>query len=150
MTVPVHGLPAYLSVGMEVQVVPPNLRGPRTLVVTSCDQGKTGQLVAFRGILNIADASELVGKTLLVSKDCLPEDFPLHDRERLLGRTVVDVAAGEVGVIEEVLVSPAHDVWVCRGARGETLVPVIADMVVSLAEEGPIEVALPEGLLEEG
>lgn len=148
MTVPVHGLPPVMSQGMHAVLVPPRLKGPRIFEVVEVDDGPSGSLVRLEGIDDIGAAKELVGKTILVPEDELPEGFALHDCERMLGREVVDVELGSIGTIQEVLASPAQDVWVCRGQRGEVLVPVVDAFVLAVPETGAIQVKLPAGLVE--
>ena len=148
VTVPVHGLPLVLDVGMDVYPVPPALKGPRGYRVSSCVDSETGQLVALRGVWSIDAASQLVGKTLLVPESQLPEGFALHDVERLVGLEVCDASRGLLGTIEEVMQGVANDVWVVRGPLGEVLVPVVPEMVLSVDEGAAIQVDLPVGLVE--
>lgn len=148
VTVPVHDLPLVLDAGMRVHLVPPALKGPRSLVVSSCADGPAGQLVSFEGVDGIDAASDLVGKVVLVSEKCLPPDFALHDVVSLVGREVVDERMGSLGTICEVMLGVANDVWVVRGARGEVLVPVVDEFVVDADADGAIVVALPDGLVE--
>ena len=137
-----------MSEGMRVVLVPPRLKGPRTFEVLEVDDGPTGSLVRLEGIADIGAAKELVGKTVIVAEDELPEGFALRDRERMLGREVEDVTLGPIGTIEEVLAGPAQDVWVCKGEHGEVLVPVVEAFVLAVPEEGAIVVSLPAGLVE--
>ncbi len=147
VTVPVHGLPPLLHENMTVSVVPPDLKGPRELTVVESDEGKAGQLVAFSGVDSLGAAAKLVGKTLLAHVRDLPENFELMDIDLMVGRRVSDAALGSLGCIEDVLVGPANDVWVVRGAYGEVLVPAVADLVVSTEGEA-IVVDLPAGLVD--
>ena len=130
-----------LREGLEVFVVPPALKGPRSLMVREADLGRSGQLVALEGVSGIGEAERLVGKALLARVDDLPEGFEAHDVDALLGR--------EVGIVE-VMVGPANDVWVVDGPLGEVLLPAVESVVVDAAGEGPIRVLAPEGLLEGG
>ena len=150
VTVPVHGLPPMLREGLEVFVVPPALKGPRSLMVREADLGRSGQLVALEGVTGIGEAERLVGHALLARVDDLPEGFEAHDVDALLGREVVDEKSGPLGSIVEVMVGPANDVWVVDGPLGEVLLPAVESVVVDAAGEGPIRVLAPEGLLEGG
>lgn len=147
MTVPVHGLPLVVREGLTVCVVPPRLKGPRERKVTSCADSETGQLVHLSGIDDLGAASELVGRTLLVSEADLPAGFALHDVPRLMGRPVRDARAGELGRIREVMRGPANDVWVVVGPLGEVLVPVVDAYVTHVSDHGDIEVNLPNGIV---
>ena len=151
VTVSVHGLPSLVREGLEVAVVPPELAGSRWHVVTSCgtdDRG--GQLVALSGVGDIASAETLVGKFLLARRDDLPADLELHDPRALIGREVVDGRLGELGAIAEVMRGPANDVWVVRGPAGETLLPVVDEVVGEVPDQGPIVVRVPAGLEPDG
>ena len=144
------GLPLLLREGLEVWPVPPRLKGPRSLLVGSCAEGRGGALVSFGGIGSIGDASRIVGKTLLARMGDLSDDFELHDARSVKGRTVEDVSLGPIGSIVDVMRGPAQDVWVVDGPRGEILVPVVDAIVRSWDADKPIVVDLPPGLAEEG
>jgi 16S rRNA processing protein RimM len=74
----------------------------------------------------------------------------LHDAPRLLGREVADVTLGPLGTIREVMTGRANDVWAVCGPAGETLVPVVDEVVDDVPEAGPIVVSLPDGLVGAG
>ena len=142
VAVPVHGLPAVLSEGMEVCVVPPPLKGGRRHVVESCvTDGREGALVSLSGVDGIDAAKKLCGRYLLVRESELPEGFDLHDGVRLIGREVVDEARGLRGRVDEVMTGPANDVWVVAlDDGGEVLLPVIDQVVSDVPDDGPIAV----------
>ena len=147
--VPTHGLPLLLQAGLEVVPVPPALKGPRSLVVASCDDGRSGQLVSFEGVSTLGAAAELEGKTLLARTDDLPRDYALHDVDALVGREVADETHGLLGSIREVMRGPANDVWVVQGSKGEVLVPVVEHVIREWGTDGPLMVDLPRGLVKE-
>lgn len=147
--VPTDGLPFLLHEGLEVVLVPPLLKGPRTFTVSSCSDGQGGQLVGFAGVQSLGQAAKLLGKTVLVRTKDLPRDFGLHDAFALIGREVHDASSGLLGTICEVLCGPANDVWVVRGAHGEVLIPAVEPLVVSWEANAPVEVDLPRGLVSE-
>lgn len=147
VTVPVHGLPPLVHEGLEVAVVPPELRGDRWHRILSCaSDGRAGSLVALSGVDDLSAAERLVGRTLLARVADLPADLARHDPDRLLGREVRDEKSGEPARIAEVMTGPANDVWVLRGARGELLLPVVDEVVPDVPEDGPIPVRVPAGL----
>ncbi len=41
---------------------------------------------------------------------------------------------------------PANDVWVIQGDKGETLVPVVEEMLLGMDEDEVIHVSIPVGL----
>lgn len=151
MTVPVHSLPSLIAEGMTVVPVPPALKGSRKLSVISVESDdREGSLVTFEAVATISDAEELVGKTLLVEEDCLPENFALVNASLLVGREVIDVEHGSLGEITEVLVGPTQNVWVIEGSFGQVMMPAVDEFIVEAPVEGPITVSIPQGLLRLG
>ena len=150
VAVPADGLPVLLKPDMTVWVVPPRLKGPRSMRVAAADEGRVGQLVRLEGVGDLDGASKLVGRSLLVSTDELPEDFGLHDPQGLLGREVVDEGQGFLGRIVEVMQGVANDGWQVEGPRGTILVPVVPEYVRGIDEDGTVVVDLPEGMVPEG
>jgi 16S rRNA processing protein RimM len=150
VTVAVHGLPPLVREGLEVFVVPPRLKGPRSHVVKRVSDGARGQLVSLSGVNGIDAADGLRGRYLLAREADLPDDVALHDAEALFGRDVSDESLGFLGTIEEVMMGPANDVWVVEGPYGEVLLPVVDEVVRGVPEEGPIPVRIPSGLIDGG
>lgn len=151
MTVPVHSLPSLIAEGMTVVPVPPALKGPRKFSVISVESDdREGSLVTFEDVTTISDAEELVGKTLLVEEDCLPENFGLVNTSLLVGREVRDTEHGSLGEITEVLVGPTQNVWVIEGSYGQIMVPAVDEFIHGAPVEGPITVSIPQGLLRLG
>ena len=148
VTVAVHDLPPLVREGLEVFVVPPRLKGPRSHVVTRVSEGPHGQLVSLSGVNGIDGADVLRGRFLLAREEDLPDDVALRDAEALLDREVVDNLLGYLGTISEVMVGPANDVWVIDGPFGEVLVPVVDEVVVEVPDAGPIIVSVPSGLVD--
>lgn len=151
MTVPVHSLPSLIAEGMTVVPVPPALKGPRKFSVISVESDdREGSLVTFEDITTISDAEELVGKTLLLEEDCLPENFGLVNTSLLVGREVRDTEHGSLGEITEVLVGPTQNVWVIEGSYGQIMMPAVDEFIHEAPVEGPITVSIPQGLLRLG
>ena len=151
MTVPVHSLPSLIAEGMTVVPVPPALKGPRKYLVVSVESDdREGSLVTFADVTTISDAEELVGKTLLVEEECLPENFGLVNVSLLIGREVLDIEHGSLGEISEVLVGPTQNVWVIEGPFGQVMIPAVDEFIKEAPAEGPISVSIPQGLLRLG
>ncbi len=54
----------------------------------------------------------------------------------------------ELGKLIEILFTPANDVYITRGERGETLIPATREVILSVdLPARRMIVALPEGLL---
>lgn len=151
MTVPVHSLPSLIAEGMTVVPVPPALKGPRKFSVIFVESDdREGSLVTFEDVTTISDAEELVGKTLLVEEDCLPDNFGLVNTSLLVGREVRDTEHGSLGEIAEVLVGPTQNVWVIEGSYGQIMMPAVDEFIHEAPVEGPITVSIPQGLLRLG
>lgn len=148
---PLRGLPLLLHTGMQVHLTPPALARERVSTVLTLADGPTSGTarVRFSCASTLEDAEGLVGCYVLARRDDLdlgPLEAAVCD---LLGRSVVDARIGAVGCIQEVLETPANDVWVVDGgAHGEVLIPVIDQVVESIPDEGPIAVRLMDGLLD--
>jgi 16S rRNA processing protein RimM len=147
---PAVDLPFLLPEGLEVRFVPPvvGMRGPAR--VESVRPGPKGPLVKLSGIDDITSAEKLVGTTMVTRTEDDPFVRPEEEPDPV-GLTVVDEDRGELGVVEDVIVTGANDVWVVRGDRfGEVLLPVIGDVVLDV-DEGTrtVRVRLLPGLLEE-
>ena len=151
VTVSVHSLPSLIVEGMTVVPVPPALKGPRKFSVISVESDdREGSLVTFEDVTAISDAEELVGKTLLVEEDCLPENFGLVNTSLLVGREVRDTEHGSLGEITEVLVGPTQNVWVIEGSYGQIMMPAVDEFIHEAPVEGPITVSIPQGLFRLG
>ena len=144
----VHGLSHYVREGLCVWIVPPRLKGPRSLSITGVARQGRRLRLSLSGVTDIDAASHLVGRSLLAREDDLPEDMGWDDLDAVMGREVIDEVRGRVGTIEDVLVTPANDLWCVRGAYGEVLVPVVEEIVMGQDEQGRWLVRLPEGLME--
>lgn len=148
---PLRGLPLLLHEGMQVHLTPPALKRERLSTVTALSDGPAPGTVRVRFSCadSLEDAEGLVGCYVLAARECLdlgPLDAAVDD---LLGRTVADVRIGEIGRIQEVMETPANDVWVVDGGpHGEVLIPVIDEVVQAIPDAGPIPVHLLDGLLD--
>ena len=147
VTVPVHGLPPLLHVGMTVALVPPALKESRWHEVVDVSTTDAGQLVAFSGSKDISSAEGLVGKTVLADVAELPEGYELHDIDALIGLAVYDEVHGDLGAISDVMVGSAQDVWVVEGPYGEVLIPAVEEFVLGRDEDGTIVVRVPDGIV---
>lgn len=149
LVAPLRGLPLLLAESMQVHLTPPALNRERLSTVESISITPDGARVRFSCAHDLDAAESLSGCLVLASCD----DFELGRLEAavgdLLGRPVVDERFGDLGVISEVIETPANDVWALQGSsHGEILVPVIDDVIIELPDEGPISVRIMDGLLD--
>jgi 16S rRNA processing protein RimM len=106
-------------------------------------------LIRLEGLYDVNEAKSLVGQTLLMRRDSLPD--PGEGRHYwcdLEGLTVIDRRRGEIGKVEEMFSTPAHDILVVRSPRGEVLVPAIPPFICQVdPDAGELQVDLPDGLV---
>ena len=107
-------------------------------------RGNSRALVRLTGVRSLADADELAGAALLAEDGVYEED-----EEDLTGWTVLDADGNEVGTIsahEDIPGNPC--VWV-RTKKGEALVPLHEDLVLSVDEDAmTLRMVVPEGILD--
>ena len=101
-------------------------------------------LIAFDGIDSIEKAESLRGKTLYIYRGdvSLPEGRYFVDD--LIGCNVTDADTGrELGIISEVSVTGANDVWHIKSGGREYLVPAVDEVIVSVDIENRSAVLRP-------
>ncbi len=145
------GLPFLLREGMEVAFVPPQHDAPRRARVMSVQDEGRGALVRFDVVESIEDAERLVGCSVLVRRDEVPEAGRAAEPEGLAGFELRDGRSGFSGVVEDVIEHPGQTLLVVGRADGGSavLVPFV-DAFVRGVDEGArrIDVELPDGLLD--
>lgn len=112
---------------------------------------KGNLLIRLEGIASVESAREFVGCEVLISRADLRE---LPEDEfywfQLEGLRVDDCRHGDLGQVTEIFTTPAHDILVVFGPRGEVLIPVVDAFILNIDEEAKvIHVDLPEGLVPE-
>lgn len=121
----------------------------RLLELVTARPAHTRMLVRFDGYADREHAAELTNGELLAESEALPDPGPETAYTFQLVGLEVETEDGRVlGVLEDVVATGAHPIYVVRGER-ELLVPATPEVLrrVSLAE-GRIVVALPAGLEE--
>jgi len=108
-------------------------------------------LLRFAGYDSINQVEEFIGARLKIREDQLPD---LGKDEyywgQLQGIRVVDRHYGEIGQLEDLLNTAAHDTYVVNGSFGEVLIPAVRQFVLDIdLEKRVMKVDLPEGLVPE-
>lgn len=108
---------------------------PLTVAASRAHRGR--MLVTFEGVLDRDAADELVQRNLVVPES---ESPPLPEGSywdhQLIGSEVVTKSGRSLGVLRDVIHTPANDVWSAIDEDGtETLVPAIGDVVASVDVE---------------
>lgn len=119
----------------------------RPLAIESVRDSHGGFLIKFTGVDSLQDAEKLRGFFLSVPDDELVE---LEDDEywhwQLEGLKVFSPEGLELGLLKEVIQSPAHDLYLVETSDGQThLVPAVHQYVPEISlEKGRIVVILPQ------
>lgn len=108
-------------------------------------------LLRFRDYESLNQAEWMIGGRVLIKESLLPE---LADDEyywgQLKGLSVIDCKRGELGVLQDIYSTAAHDTYVVKGAYGEVLIPVVKKFILDIdLDRGVIRVDLPGGLVPE-
>lgn len=102
--------------------------GKRALLEVKTSRAKDGGWICDCGLLSTEAAQSLVGAQLFIDKSMRP---PTQEGEfyvdELFGMRVVSESGQEWGEIEEVLETPAHDIYVTPRA----MIPAVPDFIVS-------------------
>lgn len=121
-----------------------------TLAQKSCQKAALW-LLTFREITDRNQAEAISGWQLLLNKDSLPpcdeDEYYHHD---ILGADVSLVSGEQIGTLEAIMSTPAHDIFVVRSSdEEEYLIPSIEEVVehIDLQEKKIVINPMP-GLLD--
>ena len=120
--------------------------GGQELKVLSARTHKDFVIAKFAGVEDVNAAMALKNKVLSIRRSdaALPHGaFFLQD---ILGAKVVDEDGHEIGVLQDVMETPASNIYVVRGET-EHLIPAVPEFIKKTdAEAGVITVHLIEGM----
>lgn len=112
---------------------------------------KGNVLLRLEGLARIEEVEPLLGSDVLVRRADL--DVPPEGRHYWMdmqGMTVSDRTRGELGTLDDIFSTAAHDIFVVNGRFGEVLIPVVDEFLVDVDEDDRrLLVDLPEGLVPE-
>ena len=155
----VHGLEGNVKVrsfaesddlfapGSQVFIRAENSGDVRPLAIERCVPHKKGMLMRLSGVNNRDMADALIGKEILVLRSRLPEpeDNAWYWQD-LYGLTVTDQVLGDLGTIDTIFSSGAHDILVVKKNDTELLIPMHRRFVSAVDIENQVVVTrLPEG-----
>jgi 16S rRNA processing protein RimM len=107
--------------------------GTRPLTVAGSRPHRDRVLVRFEEVPDRTAAEALAGAYLFVPADSSPAlpdgEFWPHE---ILGAEVRLESGRALGRVAEIVRTQANDVWVTRGDEGESLIPALRDVVVSV------------------
>jgi 16S rRNA processing protein RimM len=125
--------------------------GGQTYQVLQAERHKNQVLLKLSGIDTRDQADAFAGQEICGDRQRFPELPPGEFYWfQVLHLPVINVADGSLlGYLEEIIPTPAHDVYVVRQAGREVLLPAVEDVIVEVdLVEGVLKVAPPPGLLE--
>ncbi len=109
---------------------------------------KKGILLVLKGVETRDQAETLVRQDIFINRDDLPElEKNTYYWQDLLGLVVIDQNRGNIGKIDSIFSTGAHDVLVVKNKNQETMVPLVESIVLSVnIKDRTIDIDLPEGL----
>jgi 16S rRNA processing protein RimM len=156
-----HGLRGAVKVRADAQAATTDpevfaalgevLIGSRNFTILRAERFKNQVLLHLAGVETRNEAEALVGQTVLGDRRRFPR---LPEGEyywfQLLGLPVYDAGDGALlGHLQEILPTPAHDVYVVVREHGEVMLPAVEEVILEInLDEGFIRVTPPPGLLE--
>ena len=146
---PAPGGTGYLDLGEVFYVVPPNDAGTD---LTPCDVTRVGgtdqrPLVRISLAETRGEAIALQGWELVASGSKL-DALPHYTLGELMGKPVETTGGRELGLVIDIVQTPAHEVVEIETPAGDTLLVPLVDELISLdADRGVLLVA--DGLLGE-
>ncbi|MBU0968320.1 MAG: ribosome maturation factor RimM [Proteobacteria bacterium] len=147
---PYSGNPENFTSYSRLIVQPPGEGAAKSYDLHSCRiQGQVA-VIKLPGVDTRSQAELLTGGQVLVERQEIPE---LNDDEfywdDLQGMAVVTAQGRQLGTVNRLLATGAHDILVVVDRGREYLIPALDEFVVAIdAETGTITVDPPEGLLE--
>jgi 16S rRNA processing protein RimM len=149
----VRGLSPDFSLVLEVPEILVRRSGVAdlSLPVRRAAWHKGNVLLRLAGVDHIDAAEPLVGGEILAARTDLPE--PAEGSWywfQLEGLTAFDRRLGELGTLDDVFSTGAHDIYVVHGPYGEVLIPAVPQFIVEVDEaQRRMVFDLPEGLVAE-
>jgi len=119
--------------------------------VLRADRLKQQVLLQLSGVETRTQAEDLVGLEVLGDRRRFPRLPPgEYYWFQLLGLPVIDAGDGScLGVLQEILPTPGHDVYVVVQGNREILLPAVEEVILEInLKEGFLKAAPPPGLLE--
>ncbi len=112
---------------------------------------KGNLLLRLEGVESVEQARMLVGFSVLMQQVDLPQ-LPVgrYYWHQLQGLAVFDRQRGDIGFLQGIFSTAAHDIYEVNGPFGEVLIPVVDQFIIEVDLDGKrIQVDLPEGLIPE-
>lgn len=116
------------------------------LKILSAREHKGFLLAKLDGVDDVSAAMALKGKTVYIDRDDAHLPQGAYFLQDIIGAEVVDEQENSVGMLAEIMETPASRIYVVRGER-EHMIPAVPEFILSTdAEAGVIKVHLIEGM----
>lgn len=103
-------------------------------------------ITGIEGVDNVNDAMPLKNKTVYIDRDDAHLPAGGYFLQDIIGAEVVDENGNRVGILEEIMETPASNVYIVKGAQ-EHLIPAVPEFILNTdADKGIITVHLIEGM----
>lgn len=107
-------------------------------------------IIRFEDVNSDEEASPLIGRELYLPLEILPplsgKSFYFHE---VMGFTVIDKEAGNIGICEDIIDQSAQPVFLIRKDEKEILVPAVDEFILSIdRDKKEIQLQTPPGLIE--
>lgn len=147
----VHIKEPFLESFMEAEVIFLELQGGAVPFFVESIRDLGDLVVKLDEVDTPEAAVTLTGKAVYLPNEALKRGATEEglDLSMLEGFSIVDEAAGSVGIIEEVLELPQQVMAVVQYQDREVLIPLTDELITDVdAESGTLYMSLPEGLLD--
>jgi 16S rRNA processing protein RimM len=106
-------------------------------------------LIRLEGLNSRDQVEAYSGAEILIAKAAVSRDNNEYFWYELIGLTVYLETGRYLGTVEEILPTPANDIYVVRDGREEFLIPAIQDVVNTIdLDRGKMIISEVEGLLD--
>lgn len=104
----------------------------------------------FQGVNSPEEAGRLIGQEVCIPREEAPPppegSYYYYD---IIGLRVVSEEGEELGEVVEIMPTPANDVYVVKGKKGEWLLPAVREIIVKVdLEAGRLIIRTIKGLIE--
>lgn len=139
--------PDLFAPGSRVFISVKTREHARPFDIQRCVSHQKGLLIRLSGVNDRDTAKALIGKEILMHRSRLsePEDNVWYWQD-LYGLTVTDQILGDLGIIDTIFSTGAHDILVVKDRETERLIPMHRQFVLSVdLEKAVVITRLPEG-----
>lgn len=121
----------------------------RELTLLRCERHAPDLICYFDGVNDPDQAQALADQALFLPADALTYDTPLADPQ-LIGYELTGENGEQLGIIDGIVATRAHYIWVIRDGDREWMLPAVNEFILDLSHEARTAVVrLIPGLIEE-